>query len=81
MSATPMPDYCKSNNLIPSSLALPPPSHLMMNFLAFKSVYQTGKIFRQLNPFFSGLNIKIHYYGTQILYVNLSSHNSHHLFP
>lgn len=50
-----MPDYCKSNNLIPSSLALPPPSHLMMNFLAFKSVYQTGKIFRQLNPFFSGL--------------------------
>ena len=47
-----MPDYCKGNNLIPSSLALPPPSHLMMNFLAFKSVYQTGKVFRQLNPFF-----------------------------
>ena len=51
MSATPMPDYCKGNNLIPSSLALPPPSHLMMNLLAFKSVYQTGKVFRQLNPF------------------------------
>lgn len=53
MSATPMADYCKCNNLTSSSLALPPPSHLMMSFL-------TSNLFIRLVKFSDTL---IHFSG------------------